>query len=736
MREVGFKVNTGLKNIIGRELITNKIIAIYELIKNSYDADASEVEIRFLNNDGENYMLQIIDNGSGMSLEDITEKYLNVAYSSKKYSNNNSEKYDRIYSGAKGVGRFSCDRLGSGLRLLTKSSASKTVHELIIDWDKFENNPSVNFEEISVIYNENTDDLITGESGTIIEISNLREKWFTHDIIKLKSSLRKFINPFVVQEDFQITIHSDLHYIDNIEVNGEIRNDITSRLVLKTVKLNSHITQDGKYLVNELYDHNTKIYNATIDNPFKHLKNIAIEIYYLNRAAKTNFTRIMGTQPINYGSVFIYKNGFRVSPYGNAGSDFLNMDKRKAQGYNRYLGTRDSFGFIQILGENSGFIEASSRDGGFIEGPHTEELKDYFYRFCIGPLEDYVVKVINWGRNQADDSDLFLTLDNNSIVKAMDSVINRNRKFTNVEYNHDFLQKLQLANKKDNIRLNEIRRLLDESENSDVVRTFKKFSERSKNLESEVSELTAQNEDLKTEKTEVIKKTEELSQKVKYFEDKIHKSVEDFEFAIHSIKVHTETISTIIEDSLLENEDVRITKDDLAILHETNTRIRVLANLIEKGKKEFTTEDAISVNLIDYVKSYVERLYKSSKYEVFTSGEDYNELINAESFGVILDNLIDNSRKHNATKIYIQIVKNPHRLIYFDNGEGLNKAVSDSQVFELGYSSTGSSGIGMYNIKNIVDEMKGDITIDRHYNDGFKIVIEFKNEYRLQDIMD
>ena len=78
-----FVVDSGLKNIIGQELITNDFVAIYELVKNSLDAHASKVDLVIENN-----LIIIADNGKGMLVneyvDDVKSKWLRVAYSAKK----------------------------------------------------------------------------------------------------------------------------------------------------------------------------------------------------------------------------------------------------------------------------------------------------------------------------------------------------------------------------------------------------------------------------------------------------------------------------------------------------------------------------------------------------------------------------------------------------------------------------------------------------------------------------
>lgn len=88
----------------------------------------------------------------------------------------------------------------------------------------------------------------------------------------------------------------------------------------------------------------------------------------MNQSAKINFTRQMGgVTPKSYGSVFIYKNGFRINPYGEPGQDIFGIDQRKAQGWKRFLGTREIMGRISIKGDNDDFVETTSRAHGLFK---------------------------------------------------------------------------------------------------------------------------------------------------------------------------------------------------------------------------------------------------------------------------------------------------------------------------------------------------------------------------------
>ena len=110
----------------------------------------------------------------------------------------------------------------------------------------------------------------------------------------------------------------------------------------------------------------------------------------------------MNVEVVKYGSVFIYKNGFRIYPFGEEGDDTLQIDRRKQQGYNRFLGTRELIGRIEINGEQSNLKETTSRDGGLIKNDSYTQLYEMFYDKALKRLEKYTVDIIKWGDDRTD----------------------------------------------------------------------------------------------------------------------------------------------------------------------------------------------------------------------------------------------------------------------------------------------------------------------------------------------
>lgn len=409
---MNFKISSGLKDLIGSELITDNNIAVFELVKNSFDAGAKKVTIRFENIYDDNARIIIIDDGKGMSYNDLKNKWLFVAYSAKRDGTEdeaededyrNRLKLRKFYAGAKGVGRFSCDRLGENLNLITISNQSNAkIENLFVNWADFEKDQSEEFVDIHVAHRRLTRTNYNINHGTILEISHLRNRgeWDRNSFIVLKEKLSKLIRPQINKEqrgeNFKIYLEvkdekrNDNQYILDCKenkidpeyrkiINGEIKNFIFENLDLKTTKIVTEIDNSGKTITSTLIDRDEVIYTLVEENPFTTLKLINTQLYFLNRAAKRTFTLKMGIEPVNYGNVFLYKNGFRVHPYGDPRNDMLGIDTRALQSYNRYLGTRNLIGQIDIIGEASSLKETTSRDGGLIRNQAFNELIKFFF---------------------------------------------------------------------------------------------------------------------------------------------------------------------------------------------------------------------------------------------------------------------------------------------------------------------------------------------------------------------
>ena len=206
-----FTVSSDLKDLIGQDLVTNKYVAILELVKNSYDAGSPDANVIFEHTEaksGKADKIIIVDSGKGMTQQDIENKWLWVAYSDKK-----SKTYtpgSRIEAGLKGIGRFSCDKLGKKLDMYTKTKGDNSWHHLHVNWQDFENHPEMEFARVPVRIEDSSlpsflRSRYPGErEGTALVISEIRESWPYADLFELRNYLQRMINPFQAKNDFRI----------------------------------------------------------------------------------------------------------------------------------------------------------------------------------------------------------------------------------------------------------------------------------------------------------------------------------------------------------------------------------------------------------------------------------------------------------------------------------------------------------------------------------------------------
>lgn len=436
-KKASFSTHAHIKNIIGKELINDDNVAVMELVKNSYDAGATKVNIKFKNLTDEDLKkseLIIKDDGIGMSEEDILTKWLNIAYSSKK---NNHTQNNRYQAGNKGVGRFSCDRLGKKLNLYTRQKDNVIVH-LKVYWKDFEDAKEIDtqIQDIPVLIREIGEVEFkeeTGfdvfEQGTIIQILDLNESWIEFDkkgnlfndimidktkLLKLKNSLERLINPnqSFDEHSFKIYISSNEELNEDKstpyheKVTGEVKNQIFEKLDFKTTFIESYITEDGTKIVTELKDKNEVIFRLIEKNiEYPLLSSIKITIYYLNPYAKGFFKKQTGLDSVQFGSVYLFINGFRIPPYGERENDALGLEVRKGQGTARYFGNREILGRIEISDFDNNFRIISSREGIVQNSYYKQLIRDSekttrkyngFFYATLKRLEKYVVEGLKW----------------------------------------------------------------------------------------------------------------------------------------------------------------------------------------------------------------------------------------------------------------------------------------------------------------------------------------------------
>ena len=804
MDELQFRVSAELKNILGRDLITSDNIAVLELVKNSYDAHATKVEITITTTS-----IKIADNGKGMSLDDILNKWLFVAFSAKKDGTEDvsyRSQFSRRYAGAKGIGRLSCDCLSNNLKLTTKSDESTTTEVLYVDWSVFENNQKEEFDKIKIPHESiNATGLFPegSSTGTVLEFSNLRSSWHKFEILSLKKSLEKMINPFSGVDNFRIEIiapefkeqdsiirnevdAAKLNF-DTLDdrakgkvtrreseiVNGLVRNSISDVLKLKTTKIECSL-KNGK-IYTELTDRGVLMYSIEENSTFDLLEDVSVNLFYLNRAAKYSFSVSMGVTPVSYGNVFLFRNGFRVLPYGNERDDSWKLDQRAQQGYNRYLGTRDLFGRVDVeTSRIDDFKEVSSRDGGLIESPAKKELFEFFYK-AHHRLERYVSGVL-WGegfirkeyfKNKGDALNLRDQLQN--YEKDSENV---NHIYDNIGSKVDFLQLVKSLVNDEAIKVHyyneDLADIVSDPSVIDVIQAqmfedLRKIAEETndQNIKDKIAVFEQQIEEIRQKALEAERKAEEERKKAeeerKRAEEEKKRRLEEEERRRqaeaeleartkqnlflqslgnldtdrivkyhHDIRLQSLTIQNVLSriSKMVWKDgiDVEKLKKNIELIAKANDRVISIAQFATKANFN-TTGDSIEADIVGFIRDYVNEVlvsfYGDIHLDCKTNGCFLIKTYRPLEINLIIDNLLSNSLKEGAKNFVIEFNKVGEclEMQVIDDGKGLDKSIiTPSDIFQKGFTTTNGSGIGLYSITQTLEkELGGTISYDSTY---------------------
>jgi len=757
--QLRFKVSSALKNIIGSDLISDDFIAVFELVKNAYDAHATRVEVEFVDLYTENAKIIIKDNGKGMNYDDIINKWLFVAYSAKKegteennYDYRNKIKVKRAYAGAKGIGRFSCDRLGHELYLETiKDEPNAKVESLFTEWDKFEGDIKDEFVDISVLHQSLEKSNYHLLKGTVLEISTLKSEWNRDKILQLKDALSKLINPNTKEDsdEFVITLQVDnelekdkLETDSRKRVNGEVENLIFETLDLKTTKITSKILDKSLGIIEtSLYEGGKLVYSIKEHNPLAFLFNIDFVIYFLNRSAKYTFSRRMGISPIEYGHIFVYKNGLRVYPYGERGEDPFKMDNRKTQGYNRYLGTRDVMGYISIGEPNEDLRETSSRGDGLIKTNAYIELVEWFYT-TLKRLEKYGIDIISWGNDLSNDD--FILLENEEKQRAIKDLIENLTKSSNIlsyEVSPEIFQILDNKQEKSvKTTLSEISKRLQEGtiSSEDIQRKIK-------SVETEIVKLREIKDEAENEAFEKLIENEELSGQLdqeiakNLFRDTIEGTETVELLSLQHQIVHTAGSVSFYLDELIHSINENRPKDEIIeSIKDISFEVQRILSASRYVTKAGFNKDAerITENVVQFINQYIEHIYIPIKSFIHQDRPISINIHNPANIKktlkfrpfeitVLIDNLFSNSRKANASLIDLFWSKNSSNLIltYRDNGDGIPTEIAD-KIFDFGYSQTSGSGIGLYMVRNLLDKYNSLIEVNTNRAKGVEFILK------------
>lgn len=372
--EVSFKLSPRFSQLIGRNLISNPIIAVSELVKNAYDADSDTISIEFSDFNTGIPSLRITDDGEGMSYDDVITKWMMVGTDNKVQSPFTPKGRRKL--GEKGIGRFSVERLAHNVEITSKKKGDSYAISFSVDWDAYEVAEG-EFSQLKHIVKKIPAN--SGEKGTTIMLINLRDDWTADDLIDLKKEL-ELLRPIDINDysykkyDFpgeKIKISLIAHTLPNQE--QLINSDFIS---YAQAHLFGEIHEDNTSTIKVYIKPNISANRVEISEEFNYKEGevdtscgpMSFEVFVFLKDMRLYRSLEIDKKDMNdyldaFCGVKIYRDGFRILPFGDTDNDWLELNAQRTSSPEHRLSTQNTIGIVYITRDkNPGLQDVLSRE--------------------------------------------------------------------------------------------------------------------------------------------------------------------------------------------------------------------------------------------------------------------------------------------------------------------------------------------------------------------------------------
>lgn len=392
LEDAAFSVSSRVALQLGRESISSSIIAVVELVKNAYDADAEDIHIRFANLGTSNAMLVIEDTGDGMTVDELKNKWMIIGTSNKADRRKTSKQ--RIVTGEKGLGRLGLDRLCHTTIVESMKLDATYGLRLEVEWKLYEQNES-RLEAIKhKIYsiNDLCIDPITKDSkvypkGMRLVLHGLKDEWDKNSIEQLRNELALLVSPFQAPNDFSIYIttegvHEELEGLVYIQkplldasswkVIASLDDDDRIEITMSSERHDTKYRMEATPWVDAIKRQGLKAQCGPVRMEFYFFQRRQAEL--TDKTIRSN--EISAFLNFNQG-IRIYRDGFRVKPYGepNGHGDWLKLAYRRMQSPEGVKSSTSKIGgwrvgYNQVVGavfitheKNADLLDQTNREG-------------------------------------------------------------------------------------------------------------------------------------------------------------------------------------------------------------------------------------------------------------------------------------------------------------------------------------------------------------------------------------
>ena len=742
---VRFAVDAGVIDRLGKELVARPETAVSELVKNSYDADAKNVDITFIDSDEEGGTLIIEDDGVGMTREELIKGFMTIS-STGKIHNPLSQLYNRKRAGRKGIGRFSVQRLGTSLIITSFNKNDEHGIKVSIKWEEYQNDKNL-------LGISNKIELIPKEkdSGTTLVIAGLREKWSEASIKRIYRYVGAIIQPFPlskersVNEDDRIGKTLDPGFkVEFFKRQGDvflsIANEDTMIFKYAACTIEGIVDEKGYGLINvqseKLHiDSISKLGKDRVNTkPFTFLRDINFKAHYFITSSdfippqqKTRISELAD----EIGGIRMYKNGFRVLPYGEPFFDWLRLDQSvRKRTVLPVHGNHNFFGFVEV-NENAGLLEETSSREGLQENEAFRELQDFLYRGLItGVLQVASVRDVKQTTNQRDWP--------KKSERPIERIRNVAEKIVSEVSNIDVITR-------------EISEYSDKSQADIFINSLQ--ANKLKDIARELVEVTREQEIIDKKQLEEIAMLRVLASLGLTIGEFTH----EIRHYLITLTGHFKLITNEVSGNTKLSERISKIEKNVEILNTYASYFdETVSNNITRELAPQEIRDVVS-NFLSVIKEDARRSNIELVQPEINGIDLFSSAMHPSEWSSILFNLYTNSKKAikrsgNMGRIFIQVgkVDNKIYLDFSDNGDGIPEE-NQEKIFEAFYTTSSpaghfanereemlGTGLGLKIVSDIISSYNGTIEVIQPLNNFstcFRIEIPTATDSEIENLL-
>jgi signal transduction histidine kinase len=385
--------------LLGDQLIRDANLAVFELVKNAYDADATRCSVVLEHpNDPATARIYISDDGCGMDEDTIRNAWMVIATdfrTKQRAEKRRTPKFHRFPLGEKGLGRLSVHKLGRFIRLVTRV---KNGEEFVVefDWDRLETSEELEKTPVR-LQRRKPQTFPGGKHGSALEVMNLRETWARGELRRLHRAVNSLCSPFEGPADFEVTLSApgceewlkglldseDVTACSLYRAHGSFEGSVArfDYDFIPPPGLKRQLAARKEKIPDFRLERREGRKSVALDLSVYAIGKVEFDFWLFDRdpaVIRAVTDDVLGLKEYldDNGGVRIYRDGIRVYDFGEPGNDWLNLDLRRVNTPTAKTSNNQILGALKLDATESGDLREKSNREGFIE---SQAYRDFIH---------------------------------------------------------------------------------------------------------------------------------------------------------------------------------------------------------------------------------------------------------------------------------------------------------------------------------------------------------------------